>query len=316
VTRRLRPLTERILARLPGPRALWIATWALVPWLNAGANLLLETGARSAVWEQRRALVILNYAALSLAIAITLWGAERIARRLEALRPTSDAVEVTARGPFREMNSFVGPLVATAATAIAFGSSAFADDGWTSAILRGATWLLLGIPIWTFLWTYVVLQLGLDRLGREHLPADAAVDPYLGLRPLGGIAFMGLWMLLAWLVPVLLTGLPDLVGVAIGVAVLAGALALFFLSLFRLHRQMVEVRESEIAIARELYAEAYEPVQRARTLHALKSSAASLPPPMRWRSEHTRSTSGRSTKGRWLACSRSPRASSRSRPRG
>jgi hypothetical protein len=194
VTRRLRPLTERILARLPGPRALWIAAWALVPWLNAGLNLLLETGARSAVWEQSRTLVLLNYAALSFAIAISLWGSERIARRLDALRPTTpDAVSVDVGGPFRGMNHAVGPLLATAATAIAFAASAFADDGWTAAILRGATWLLVAIPLWTFLWTYVSLQLGLDRLGREHLPADAArVDPYVGLRPLGGVAFMGL----------------------------------------------------------------------------------------------------------------------------
>jgi hypothetical protein len=41
---------------------------------------------------------------------------------------------------------------------------------------------------------------------------------------------MGLWMLLAWLVPLVLTGLPDVVGVAIGAAVLGGALATFFLS--------------------------------------------------------------------------------------
>lgn len=278
MTRRLRPVTERILARLPGPRVLWVAIWALVPWLNAGANLLLETGARSAVWEQRRALVILNYAALSLAIVITLWGTERIARRLDALRPTtSDMVEATASGPFRELNSVVVPLIAAAITAIAFALSAFSDDGWISAILRGATWLLLGIPLWTFLWAYVSLQLGLDRLGRERLPADAArVDPYVGLRPLGGVAFTGLWMLLAWLVPVLLTGLPDIVGVAIGVAVLAGAIALFFLSLFRLHRQMVEVKASEIAIARQLYAQAYEPVQTARTPEVLEQQRGLL----------------------------------------
>ena len=66
-----------MLARLPGPRALGIGVWALVPWLNAGANLLLDTGGTSAVWEQSRALVILNYAALSLAIVITLWGSGR-----------------------------------------------------------------------------------------------------------------------------------------------------------------------------------------------------------------------------------------------
>lgn len=278
MTRQLRPLTERILTRLPGPRAIWIAAWALVPWCNSAANLLLETGARSAVWEQSRTLVLLNYAALSFAIAISLWGTERIARRLESLRTApSDGVAVDARGKFRELNSAVGPLLATAATAIVFAVSAFADDGWTSALLRGATWLLLGIPLWTYLWTYLSLQLGLDRLGRQHLPADAARgDLYVGLRPLGGVAFMGLWMLLAWLVPVLLTGLPDVVGVALGVAVLGGALALFFLSLFRLHRQMVEVKTSEIAIARELYAQAYEPVQRARTLEALEQQRGLL----------------------------------------
>ncbi len=268
----LRPLTERILARLPGPRLLWIAVWALIPWLNAGANLLLETGARSVIWEQSRALVVLNYAALSFAIVITLWGTKRIARRLEALRPPiANVLEVDSSEPFREMNSVAAPLVASAATAVAFAVSALLGDGWTAAFLRGATWFLLGIALWTFLWTYASLQLGLDRLGREHLLPDAArIDPTLGLRPHGGVAFMGLWMLLAWLVPVLLTGLPDVVGVAIGVLVLAAALATFFLSLFRLHRQMVAVKAGELAIARELYARAYEPVRAAPTLEVLE----------------------------------------------
>jgi hypothetical protein len=270
--RRLRPATERILARLPGPRMLWIVAWALVPWLNAGANLLLETGARSAVWEQSRTLVVLNYVALSVAIVITLWGSERIARRLETLRTTtSNVLEAEAGGRFRGMNSVVGPLVATAATAIGFAVSPLVGDGWTAAILRGGTWLVIGVPLWTFLWTYASLQLGLDRLGRERLVPDAArVDPALGLRPIGDVAFLGLWMLLAWLVPVVLTGLPDVVGVAIGGAILAGALAAFFFSLFRLHRQMVAMKASELAIARELYAEAYEPVRAAPTLQALE----------------------------------------------
>jgi hypothetical protein len=77
-------------------------------------------------------------------------------------------------------------------------------------------------------------------------------------------------MLLVWLVPVLLTGLPDLVGAALGMLVLGAALATFFFSLERLHRQMVEVKASELAIARDLYAQAYEPVHDARTLEALE----------------------------------------------
>jgi len=261
---RLRPVTERILARLPGPRPLWIAVWALVPWLNAGANLLLESEARSAVWEQGRALVLLNYAALSFAIAMTLWGTGRLARRLETL-------EVGSSEPFRELNSVAGPVVASAATAIAFGVTALVADGWISALLRGATWFVVGIAVWSFLWTYASLQLGLDRLGRERLLLDAGPgDPTLGLRPLGAVAFMGLWMLLLWLVPLVLTGLPDIVGVSIGAFVLVGALAAFFLSLLRLHRQMVLVKASQLALARELYAEAYEPVRTARTLDALE----------------------------------------------
>lgn len=266
----LRPLTERILDSLPGPRAAWIAAWALVPWLNAGANVLLDT--EGGVWEQRRALVVLNYAALSVGIVVALWGSGRIARRLESLRgPTAHVLEGDAREPFGLMNDVRGPLAATAATAAAFAVVGFVRDGWESAFLRGATWILLGVALWTFLWTYASLQLGLDRLGRERLRPDAPrVDPGLGLRPLGGVAFMGLWMLLVWLVPVVLTGLPDVAGVVLGLVVLAAGLGAFFLSLLRLHRQMAEVKEQELAAARALYAQAYEPVRREPTLEVLE----------------------------------------------
>jgi hypothetical protein len=54
--------------------------WALVPWANAGINLLLDTESRSAVWEQSGRVVILNYAALSFAIVIAIWGTERSKR--------------------------------------------------------------------------------------------------------------------------------------------------------------------------------------------------------------------------------------------
>jgi hypothetical protein len=270
--RGLEPLTERVLRRLPGKRWFWIAAWSLVPWLNAGANYLLSTDSKSAVWEQGTALVVLNYAALSFAVGLTLWGTGRIARRLEALQQTTAQVlETRAREPFREMSGAVGPLVATAIAAVAFASGAFDSNDLVPALLRGATWLVVGIPLWSFLWTYGSLQLGLDRLGRERLRPDAvAVDPGLGLRPLGGVAFTGLWMLLAWLVPLVLTGLPDIVGVVLGVLVLIAGLATFFLSMVRLHRRMVEVKARELAIARRLYAEAYEPVQVTPTLDVLE----------------------------------------------
>jgi hypothetical protein len=56
-------------------------------------NLLL--GERtSAVWEQGTALVGLNYAAISVAVVLSLWGARTIARRLEDLQSTTADVLV------------------------------------------------------------------------------------------------------------------------------------------------------------------------------------------------------------------------------
>src|SRR5919201_7002943 len=187
VTTDLRPLTERLLVRLPGPRAVWIAVWALVPWLNAGANFLLDTGARSAIWDQSRALDLLNYAALSLAILIALWGTRRIARRLETIpAKTWSSLEGDRQEAFREMNTVVGPVLVSAATAYAFGIGTFLADGFAPAVLRAATWFVLGIALWTFLWTYASLARGLDRLGLGRLlPQSAPLDPTLGLRPLG-----------------------------------------------------------------------------------------------------------------------------------
>ena len=235
-----------------------------MPWLNAGANLLLGDDGTSAVWEQSGTLVVLNYAALSIAVAIALWGTSRIVRRVASLHNNG------ADDPFRGVRSAMGPLLLTAAAALAFAVSALVRDGWAAALLRGATWVVIGVALFTFLWTYASVLAGLDRLGRKPLAPNAArTDPSLGLRPLGDLAFMGLWMLLVMLVPVVLTGLPDVVGVVIGVLVLATALAAFFLSLLRLHRRMVEVKSGELAAARKLYAEAFEPVRREGTLDAL-----------------------------------------------
>ena len=257
----LRPLTDRILHRLPGARSFWIVIWALVPWVNGAVNLLLDTESKSAVWEQSGTLVALNYAALSLAILLSIWGSSRISRRLEELRGPK---------PFRELNSVAAPLLGVLSMAVAFGVTAFVQDGLVAALVRGITWFIVGAALWSFLWTYVSLQLGLHRLGAEQVAGDARMDPGLGLRALGDVAFTGLWILLAWLVPLVLTGLPDVVGFAIGVGVLAAALATFFLSLVRLHHRMVEVKAEELRLARELYAQAYGPVRDSPTLETLE----------------------------------------------
>ena len=95
------------------------------------------------------------------------------------------------------------------------------------------------------------------------------MDPGLGLRPFGDVAFSGLWILLAWVVPLVLT-VSDVVGVVLGCTLLAVALATFFFSLARLHQQMVEVKAEELALARDLYAQAYAPVRETPTLQMLE----------------------------------------------
>lgn len=270
--RPLRPLTERLVARLPGPAPVWFAVWASIPWLNAGANLLLLADeSRSAVWDRSSWVVAVNYAALSLAMVVTLWGTRHVVRRLEALdREVADVVESDARTSFREVNLIAPPLLGAVALASAFGVSTLIDAGFGPAVLRATTWLALGVAMCTFLWTFAALQLGLDRLGRARLDFHrSSVAPDLGLRPVGDVAFLGLWLLLAWLVPVVWTGIPDAVGLVIGGVVLVAALAVFFLSLTRLHRRMVEIRDSELAVARRLYAEAYAPLREAPTLAKL-----------------------------------------------
>ena len=269
-------ISDRVLDRLPGSRLLWIGAWAAVPWANAGANLVLGEERSSPIWEQDATLVVLSYVSVSLAIAISLVGANRITRRLTHLLQTTSPTQ-DGQSPFRGTNSVAGPLVASFGAAALFGVSTLARHGWQAGVLRGATWLVVGLALSSFLWTYASLLLGLDRLGRARLdPASVNVDPGLGLQPLGNVASSGLWMLLAWLVPVLLTGLPDVVGAVAGMLVLAGVLTTFFLSLIRLHRQMVRVKAGELAFARDLYAQAYEPVRRSRTLESLERQRALL----------------------------------------
>jgi hypothetical protein len=264
----LRPLTERILAGLPGPRPVWIGLWALVPWLNFAAYEALDI--EGAAFDQSRGLVIGSYAAVSFAVVVTLWGTGRLARRVESLLAATATVCVgCTTKDFREMNSVRLPLIAAGVTAVAFAITTGVDEGAAAGVIRGVTWFVLGVAFWVFLWTYLALQRGLDRLGRERL-RPAPLDPTLGLKPLGDVAFMGLWILLLWLVPIVLTGLPDVVGVVFGLLIVAGGIAAFVLSLRRLHRQMVEFKEGELEVARSLYGEAYAPVRQAKTLAVLE----------------------------------------------
>jgi hypothetical protein len=216
---------------------------------------------------------------------LSVWGAARITRGLDGLRPrlaelvggTDDPMEA-----FRGMGSALGPLLLTVATAVVFGGQGLVAHGWLRGIVSGGAWLLIGVALWTFFWVYLNLQIGLHRLGRRHL----SLRPYpgdrsLGLRPVGRLAFTGFWTFVALLAPLILapfliSRVPDFLGLSVGLVVLLAGLAAFFLSLRRLNRQMVAAKQRELGWARGLYEQAFRPVREEGTLEALQRQSGLL----------------------------------------
>src|SRR3990170_868157 len=112
----LLPLTERVLAALPGPRWLGLTAWAFLP--TAGYEIA------HLAWD------IPSYPGPGLTLSIAwanlvgLLAAERFARRLQELAPDLERLLppeelAPARHPFRAVGSVAGPLVLTALLVLA-----------------------------------------------------------------------------------------------------------------------------------------------------------------------------------------------------
>jgi hypothetical protein len=273
------PLTERILSRLPGPRLAWVLAWALVPWLNLAFVWAFGTPGRAEAavpWGE-----VVNRAAVSFAVVLSIWGAARIADELRALPQILTGVveqgESDVERLFHGIDSTVVPLLLTAAAAVVLPLDEALRGQPADALIQGATWLVIGIPLWTAVWVYLTLQIGLNRVGGGPLTLEAyRGDRSLGLRPVGRLAFTGFWMLLGSAGPLVLTASDDLPGVIVGIGVLVTSVALFFLSLRRLNRQMVAVKQRELDRARVLYSQAYQPVREEPTLQTLQQQVGLL----------------------------------------
>ncbi|HJU97744.1 MAG TPA: hypothetical protein VJ644_07205 [Jiangellaceae bacterium] len=272
-------MTERILAGLPGPRLVWVVAWALVPWLNLAVIMAVDgdewAGTGIPTGE------ILNRAAVSFAVLLSLFGAARITDELRGLR--LDLVKVVEQEEqdverlFRGLDSTLAPLLLTAAAVVVLPLDEAVGGEPVAAVIQATTWLVLGIPLWTAVWVYLTLQRGLNRLGRGHLTLEAYHgDRSLGLRPVGRLAFTGFWMLFGTVGPLVVTGISDVPGAVVGIGVLVAGVTLFFLSLRRLNRQMVAVKQHELERAVDLYRQAYQPVRDEPTLEVLQRQTALL----------------------------------------
>jgi hypothetical protein len=136
---------------------------------------------------------------------------------------------------------------------------------------------VIGIPLSTAVWVYLILQIGLNRLGRGQLTLQPySGDRSLGLRPVGKLAFTGFLMLFGVVGPVVVTAISDIPAAVVGITVLVVGVGLFFLSLRRLNRQMTAVKQRELERARDLYMQAYQQVRDNPTLEGLQQQASLL----------------------------------------
>jgi len=273
------PLTVRVLARLGPPRWLWIVLWAgsalLTPCL---AVLILAATGQSARVTSLPGLMIAQ-GALAVAAGLLLWGLGRLTDEAKRLEPDLAHLTRGSRQPGRlpASASVVVPVMLTlAVTAINAVSVAPSYGPLVPVLLLPLVFLFL-LPLMTFAWTYLLLLLGLDRLGRARLALDLfPQDRSLGLGPVGSLAFGGFVLLLAAAVPILVTGSQSLSTVTLDLFVLGVVVLAFFLSMWRLHGQLREAKARYLAEMRALYAAAYAPLRAAPTLEALESQASTL----------------------------------------
>jgi hypothetical protein len=256
----------------------WAGLWAAVPWFNLA---VLTTWAATWAWDDIPLAEILNRTAVTFAILLSLWGSARIATELRRLQ--DDLVQVVEQDQpdverlFGGVDNVVAPLLLTVAVGLVLPLDELLRGEPTEAVIQLVTWLVIGLPLATALWLYLVLQVGLTRLGRGHLTLQGYHgDRSLGLQPVGRLAFTGFWTLFGAIGPLVLTGFSDPPVVAVGSAVLVAGVVMFFVSLQGLHRQMEAVRKRELDRALTLYQRAYEQVQQTPTLEVLQQQAGML----------------------------------------
>lgn len=272
------PLTERVVARLPGPSWVWIAVWALLVLIRPAAFLqvLRAFGYTDPTWEFVTSRLPVH-AVSAYMVVLSFWAVRRFAEDVRGLEPalarlSAEPGSASSSPLFAGLNGALGPLALTILLTAVNGVDVAL--GWSPAI--AATFLpyiaLPVLPMMTLFWVYLSLLLGLDRLGRRRMnlgpfPEDCS----LGLGPVGALAFSAFLTFCAGTVPFLLVSLRDRFDLTVGLAFFVAGVGAFFLSMWRLHRQMVETKGEHLVRARALYGEAYEPLRPETTLEALQA---------------------------------------------
>jgi hypothetical protein len=280
------PLTERVLAILPGSRWIWIILWSLIsiPMSFLTLRLVEDLGGAQALSEPPSPWALAAYVN---ATFLTVWGAGKLVGELQQSEPAIARLTTgegrNADRPIRGMDSLRGPLVLTLALVGLNGILVALEFGVGVALVAFPIDFLIELPLLTFFWVYASLLIGLNRLGGQKLRLEPTPgDRTLGLAPVGRLAFTGFWIFSLGFAPILIVTATSTATLVLNLAFFLIGVGLFLLSLNRLHQQMSEAKRGHLAIARRLYADAYAPLldkPAVRTLRAqtpLLNAAESL----------------------------------------
>jgi hypothetical protein len=274
------PLTERILAWLGEPRWVWVGAWTAVSFVRPVFLFVVlgSAGRHLSVDEWIRVLVIQG--SFAWATLVGFYGVRYISRGtrglaadLATLAPGESVADL-----FAGIASTVGPIVLSVAIVVvpSFATS-WQHWGPVAALTDLPLVFINSIPSMTFVWTYLALLVGLRRLGSARLSLDQfPEDRSLGLGSVGSLGLNGFWLVLVAAIPLIIVGSADLPTVVLSLGVIAASVALFFLSMFRIHRQMVDTKRRYVTLARAIYGEAFEPVRKKPSLKVLQDQAPGL----------------------------------------
>jgi hypothetical protein len=267
-----------LLRHLPGPRWALIVVWAIAvlatPFVLAGAKWL--TGASDSI----DGLGDLGpQAVLTYVVALLLVGVARLVDQASALRPDIDRLTDHGTQTSRAASSWdvAGPVALTVLVVLVASWGSWSTNGSSLTLVVLPFLALAVLPVMTFVWTYVRLLIGLDRLGSARLALEPfPQDRSLGLGAVGSLAFGGFVLLVAAAVPTLMATTGNLTTFVIALGVLVVNIPIFFGSMWRLHRQMSDARARHLQDARVLYAAAYEPLRTDPRVSVLRAQAQVL----------------------------------------
>jgi hypothetical protein len=272
-----RPLTERVLDRAPLPRPLARLVWGLAPIAQAVivTPAMTAAGVNPYGWALLIVAIPFNLV-LTACIIHALWASARVASDAGALQ-TANTAGAPVRRPFSGMGSRGWPLGLTLALALVVAFDAARSATAVPLVLKAVFDVIVYLPIVTWVWTYLMMTVGLSRIGRARLELHAyRGDRSLGLGNIGRLAARGFSAFLLNLLPILVLNVGYGLGIAIGLGFVLAGVASFFASLLGLHRQMRRVRQAEMLRATELYARAFEPLRHEPDLATLQRVAPLL----------------------------------------